>query len=82
MMEVRDFGAALTRARKSRKEIKPLVDAVYGDKALSISQINRLVKAVKEGKNTSHQRHSNTKKPSGPMMLWPQSLPLWKKTGA
>jgi hypothetical protein len=40
MTEVWDFVAVLARARKSRKEIKPLVDAAYGDKALSISQIN------------------------------------------
>jgi histone-lysine N-methyltransferase SETMAR len=62
MTEVRDFVAALARAGKSRKEIKPLVDAAYGDKALSKSQINRIIKAVKEGKLTSDQRYSNAKK--------------------
>ncbi len=53
MTEVRDFVAALARAGKSRKEIKPLVDAAYGDKSLSSSQINRIILAVKAGKNTS-----------------------------
>jgi hypothetical protein len=62
MMEVRDFVAALARAGKSRKEFKPLVDAAYGDKTLSISQINRIIKAVKDGKSTSDLRHSNAKK--------------------
>ncbi len=62
MTEVRDFVAALARAGKSRKEIKPLVDAAYGDKTLSRSQINRRIKAVKEGKSTSDQRYSNAKK--------------------
>jgi hypothetical protein len=62
MTEVCKFVAALARARKGRKEIKPLVDAAYGDKALSISQINRIIKAVKEGKNTPDQHHSSVKK--------------------
>jgi hypothetical protein len=76
MTEVHDFVAALARAGKSRKEIKPLVDAAYGDKTLSISQINRIIKAVKEGKTTSDLRHSNAKKkPSGPTTLWLLSPP-------
>jgi hypothetical protein len=62
MTEVRDFVAALARVGKSRKEIRPLVDAAYGDKTLSISQINRIIKAVKERKTTSDLRQSNTKK--------------------
>ncbi len=39
-----------------------LVDAAYGDTAMSKSQINRIIKAVKEGKNTSDQLHSSAKK--------------------
>jgi hypothetical protein len=38
-----------------------LVDAAYGDKTLSISQINRIIKAVKEGKTTVDLGHSNPK---------------------
>ncbi len=53
MTEVRNFVAVLARARKGRKEIKSLVDAAYGDTAISKSQINRIIKAVKEGKNTA-----------------------------
>ncbi len=43
MVEVTDFVAALARAGKNRKRIKPLVDVAYGDKALSISQINPII---------------------------------------
>jgi hypothetical protein len=50
MTEVRDFLATLAKAGKSCKEIKPLVDAAYRDKALIIIQINWIIKAVKEGK--------------------------------
>jgi hypothetical protein len=39
MTEVCNFVATLTKARKSQKEIKLLVDAAYSDKALSISQL-------------------------------------------
>ncbi len=39
MTEVPDFNTAIVRAGKSIKT-KPLVDVAYGDKALSISQIN------------------------------------------
>jgi hypothetical protein len=82
MTEVRYFVAALARAGKSQKEIKPLVDAAYGDKTLSKSQINRIIKAVKEVKLTSDQRYSNAKKPSGLRTLWPLSpLPL-RRTAA
>jgi hypothetical protein len=62
MTEVRNFVAALARARKGCKEIKLLVDAAYGDTAMSKSQINRIIKAVKEGKNTTDQCHSSAKK--------------------
>jgi hypothetical protein len=50
MTEVRDFVAALAKAGKSRKAIKPLVDSANGDKTMSKSQINWIIKAVKEGK--------------------------------
>ncbi len=39
-----------------------MVDAAYGDNALSISQINRIIKAVKKDKNFSDQCHSSGKK--------------------
>jgi hypothetical protein len=61
MTEVRDFVAALARAGKGRKEIQALVDAAYEDTDISKSQINRIIKAVKEGKNTKDQHHLNGK---------------------
>jgi hypothetical protein len=39
-----------------------MVDTAYSDKTLSISQINEIIKALKEGKNTSDLRHSRVKK--------------------
>jgi hypothetical protein len=44
MAEVRNFLATLAKAGKSCKEIKPLVDAAYRDKALLLSQINWIIK--------------------------------------
>ncbi len=38
------------------------MDAACGDKTLSISQINWIIKAVTEGKNTSDQCNSSAKK--------------------
>jgi hypothetical protein len=62
MTEVRNFVAALARTGKGSKEIKMLVDSAYGDTAMSKSQINPIIKAVKEGKNIADQRHSCAKK--------------------
>jgi hypothetical protein len=42
MMEVHNFVAMLARAGKGQKDIKLLDDVAYGDKALSINQINRI----------------------------------------
>jgi hypothetical protein len=55
IVEVRDFVATFFRAGKSQKEIKPGVDSAYSDKTLSISQINWIIEAVKEGKNNYDQ---------------------------
>jgi hypothetical protein len=62
MTEVHNFVAALVRTGKGCKEIKMLVDTAYSDTAMSKSQINCIIKAVKEGKNTADQRHSSAKK--------------------
>ncbi len=62
MTEVCNFVAALARAGKGHKEIKSLVGTTYIDTAMSISQINCIIKTVKEGKNTADQRHSSAKK--------------------
>jgi hypothetical protein len=47
MTEVRKFGAALARAGKSRTEIKPSVDADYGDKSLSAGAKARLIASLR-----------------------------------
>jgi hypothetical protein len=44
------------------------VDAAWGENVFSISQINRIVKAVKKEKNTSDQRLSRAKKKTGDMV--------------
>jgi hypothetical protein len=62
MTEVQNFVAMLARAGKGRKEIKSLVDTAYGDMVMLKSQINRIIKAVKDGKNTADQCHSSTMK--------------------
>ncbi len=41
----------LAKDRKSFGEIKKLVDDVYGDKALKKTQIYKILKQVKMGKN-------------------------------
>jgi hypothetical protein len=57
MKEMQSFGAVLARAKN-----KLLVDAAYCNKTLSISQTNRIIKAVREEKTTSDQSNSNPKK--------------------
>jgi hypothetical protein len=49
--KIRDFITALAKTRRTRKEIKQFINAAYMDKALPISQINQIIKAVKEGKS-------------------------------
>jgi histone-lysine N-methyltransferase SETMAR len=62
MTKVRDFVAGLARSGKSAAEIKTIVDAAYGDKALGLTSIYYILKKVKEGKSTDDQRHLNAKK--------------------
>ncbi len=50
MTEACNFVTVLTRAGKSRKEIKSFVISAYGAKTLSVSQINRFRKSVKNCK--------------------------------
>jgi hypothetical protein len=75
MTEVCNFVAVLTRAGKSQKEIQPLMDAAHGDKILSLSQKNWIIKAVKEWKNTSDKRPPAGRKRSGLVTSWCLSLP-------
>jgi hypothetical protein len=78
MTEAQNFVAALARARKSRKDIKPLVDAAYGDKSLNVSQINRTIKAVKPLLICVIPIR---RRQGGQMLLWLLSPPPLRKTG-
>ena len=62
MTRVRNFVADLAKAGKRITEIQEMVKNVYQDKALSRSQIYRIMKQVKAGKNTEDQRPLNAKK--------------------
>jgi hypothetical protein len=62
MTRVRDFVADLARAGKSFSEIKKTVAAAYGDRSLSSSQLYRIIKQARVGKDTEDQRHLNPKK--------------------
>jgi hypothetical protein len=75
MTAVRDFLADLARAGKSQKEIKPLVDVAYGDKIMSIGQINLIIKAVKEGKKPQTSNTPPQRRQSRPARSWHVSLP-------
>jgi hypothetical protein len=52
MTEAQDVVAPLTRAAKSWREIKFLVESAYGDKNVSYSLINTLIEAAKDVKLT------------------------------
>jgi histone-lysine N-methyltransferase SETMAR len=62
MSGAHDFVAALARAGKGYKEIKEMVDAVFGDKTLHKTAIYEIIKKVKAGKDTADQQHLNPKK--------------------
>jgi hypothetical protein len=62
MTKVRDFIAGLAKSGKSAAEIKTIVDAAFGDKALGLTSIYYILKKVKDGKSTDDQRHLNAKK--------------------
>ncbi len=62
MTRVRDFVADLAKTGKSFKEIKEIVDSVYGDKTLKKTAIYAILKKVKAGETTADQRHLNPKK--------------------
>ena len=56
MTRVHDFVCDLSKAGKSIREIMEIVEAAYPGKGLSLSQVYRLIKAVKEGKETKDMR--------------------------
>jgi hypothetical protein len=62
MTKVCDFVAGLARTGKSAAEIKTLVDAAYGDKALGLTSIYYILKKVKASKSSEDQRKFSAKK--------------------
>jgi hypothetical protein len=63
MTRVQDFVADLARAGKSFSEIKKkTVEAAYGDRSLSSSQLYCIIKQARAEKDTEDQRHLNPKK--------------------
>ena len=61
MTRPHDFAADLAKAGKGFKEIKELVDSVYGIKGLKKTAIYDIIKKVKAGNNTDDQRRFNAK---------------------
>jgi hypothetical protein len=53
MLPIRDFIGAV--ARKPFKEIEETVKKVYEDKALKKTQLNKIIRKVKEGKPSADQ---------------------------
>jgi hypothetical protein len=61
MTKVQNFVAGLARRGKSAAEIKTIVDAAFGDKALGLTSIYYIMK-VTAGQSTDNQRQLNGKK--------------------
>ena len=62
MTRVRNFISDLAKAGNGMKAIQNQVEAAYGPKAISRSQIYKIMSTVKAGKSTEDQRHLNPKK--------------------
>ncbi len=62
MTGTRDFVTSLARTGKGYDEIKKTMDAAFGVKTLQKTTIYTIIKKVKAGETTSHQRHLNGKK--------------------
>jgi len=52
----RNFVADLAKAKETFSSIFAKVKSVYGDNAMSASQVYRIIALVKKGKNTKDQR--------------------------
>ena len=62
MTRVHDFVVDLAKGGKNFKEIKELVETVYGDKGLKMRAIYTILKKVKAGEDAADLRGWNTKK--------------------
>jgi hypothetical protein len=75
MTRVRDFVADLAKTGKSFKEIKEIVDSVYGDKTLKKTAIYAILKKVKAGERPLIRGISIRKREHGFLMSSPLSPP-------
>ena len=62
MASERNFAVDLLRSGDSVKEAKKRVDAVYGDKGLTIDSLYKILKKIKAGETTVDQRRFSAKK--------------------
>jgi hypothetical protein len=62
MTKVLDFVAGLARSGKSAAEIKPFVDAAFGDKALGLTSIYYIMKEVQAVESTDDQHNLSVQK--------------------
>ena len=63
MTRVHDFVVDLAKAGKKLKEMKKMVEIVYGDMGLKMRAIYTILKKVKTEKGPADLRGQNTKKP-------------------
>jgi hypothetical protein len=75
------FVATLTRPGKSFKEIQGTVAAAYGDNSLKKTQINAIIKNVKEGKPTTDQWKLNGRRKVWNLAFIMMSPPTSKDPG-
>jgi hypothetical protein len=62
MTRLNHFAVDLAKAGRSFREIKAMVDSVYGDKGLNKTVIIAILKKVKEGKNADNRKGFPTEK--------------------
>ena len=62
MTWIHDFVCDLAKADKSVKEVRDIIKSAYPGQGLSLSQVYRLIKDVKDGKDTTDMRGRNKPK--------------------
>ncbi len=62
MVLIHELVGTLAVAGKSFKDIQQIVRDTYGEKAIKRTQINIILKKVKEGKPSADQQHLNSKR--------------------
>ncbi len=70
----------LLKGSTSIKEVKRIANNTYGDKALKMRAIYKILNQIKTGKNFDNKRKFNSRRPSALPLSSPLLLPLWKQT--